>query len=87
MNWWNTELEASSSQLDTWLSIVCVKVEILHNQLDLQVFTEMIFIFKPIDYLCQFLSLPLLIPSIDFLHNIVVVLRNFCEEGLKREAV
>jgi hypothetical protein len=57
---------------------VWIKAELLHNQLDLQAFIEVISIFKPIDYLCQFFSLPLLILSIDYLNS---------EEELKQNIV
>jgi hypothetical protein len=64
-----------------------VKVELLHNQLSLQAFAEVISIFKPINYLYQLLSLSLLIISIDCLNNIIVVFGSLCEEGLKQEIV
>jgi hypothetical protein len=57
MNWWNTELQASSSHLDVCLRIMWVKIECQHHQLHLQALTKVIYIFKPINYLCQFLSL------------------------------
>jgi hypothetical protein len=64
-----------------------VKLEPLHNQLELQAFIGVISIFKPIDYLCQFLFLPLLISSINCLHNIIIESRSFGEEELNQGAV
>jgi hypothetical protein len=66
---------------------MCVKEVILHNQLNLQAFTEVISIFKSINYFCQILSPLLLILSIDCLNRIVVVPRGLCEEELRLEEV